>query len=290
MTQDPENLITTAQLVAQATELATLPDVYFRTKLILEDPTSSHEDVADAILTDPALAARLLRIANSAFYGRPGSIATVTRAVGLFGTQQVHDLVLATAVIQSFSGFSSDLVDPRAFWRSSLFAASTAKALAEKCGILDSERLFVAGLLAQVGLLILYQELPTQMREIMGMDSDADQDLARLQRERLGFDYAQLSAELFQSWQLPAELVGPIRDHTRPSGDEGTQLETAILYIATQLARARIKEQTIKELIPLLDDDAWQITALSYEGLVEISDDAYALTEEIAPVLLDNAA
>lgn len=288
MAQIPENQVTPAELVARARELATLPDVYFRTKKVLDEPNSSHEDVADAIATDPALAGRLLRMANSAFYGRPGSIATITRAVGLLGTQQVHDLVLATAVIQSFKGFSSGLVDPRDFWRSSLFAASAAKALADKCGILDCERLFVAGLLAQVGLLILYQELPAQMREILG--AAGDEDLAALQRDRLGFDYAQLSVGLFQSWQLPTELVAPINDHTQPSTDGEVQLETAILYIATQLARARVQGQTMKDLIPLLDDSAWQITGLSYEGLSQIGDDAQALTEEIAPVLLNDAA
>jgi len=288
MTQESGNSVTPAQLVARARELATLPDVYFRAKRVLDDPTSSHEDVADAIATDPVLAGRLLRMANSAFYGRPGSIATITRAVGLFGTQQVHDLVLATAVIHSFKGFGSDLLSPREFWRSSLFAASAAKTLAEQCDILDCERLFVAGLLAQVGLLILYQELPSQMREIQ--DAASDQDLAALQRDRLGFDYAQLSAELFESWQLPPDLVNPISNHTLPTAVDGGQLEAAILYIATQLARAGVQGKTLKDLIPLLDDDAWQLTGLSYEGLEQLDKAAQALTEEIVPLLLNDAA
>ena len=288
MTQEPENSVTPSELVARARELATLPDVYFRTKTILEDPTSSHEDLADAIASDPALAGRLLRMANSAFYGRPGSIATITRAVGLFGTQQVHDLVLATAIIDSFKGFSSSLVHPREFWRSSLYAASAAKSLAEKCDILDSERLFVAGLLAQVGLLILYQELPSQMREIL--DAAGNQDFAAQQRKRIGFDYARISAELFESWQLPAELVSPISGHTQPSAAAENQLETAIIYIATQLARAKVQGKTLENLIPLLDDGAWRITGLSVEGLEQLGNDARVLTEEIAPVLLYQAA
>ena len=288
MTQEPENSVTPSELVARARELATLPDVYFRTKTILEDPTSSHEDLADAIASDPALAGRLLRMANSAFYGRPGSIATITRAVGLFGTQQVHDLVLATAIIDSFKGFSSSLVHPREFWRSSLYAASAAKSLAEKCDILDSERLFVAGLLAQVGLLILYQELPSQMREIL--DAAGNQDFAAQQRKRIGFDYARISAELFESWQLPAELVSPISGHTQPSAAAENQLETAIIYIATQLARAKDQGKTLENLIPLLDDGAWRITGLSVEGLEQLGNDARVLTEEIAPVLLYQAA
>jgi len=290
MTQDSESQPTPAQLVARARELATLPDIYSRTKKVLEDPASTHEDVADTLGTDPALAGRLLRIANSAFYGRPGNIATIARAVGLLGTQQIHDLVLASAVIHAFDGFTSDLIDRRAFWHSSLFAASAAKLLAEQCDILDCERLFVGGLLAPVGLLILYQELPSQMRSILREAREQDGDLAALQRDRLGFDYAALSAELFSSWHLPPELVIPIGGHTQPSTAGEALLEAGILHIATQLADAQTRGRSLNELIPMLDDDAWRVTDLSIGKLEQIDQDARALTEEIVPVLLNAAA
>jgi HD-like signal output (HDOD) protein len=282
--------VTAAQLVARARELATLPDIYFRVKEVLDDSTSSHEDVAEALGTDPVLAGRLLRLANSAFYGRPGSIATVSRAVGLLGTQQVHDLVLATAVVHAFEDFSSGMIDRRQFWRSSLFSGSAAKLLAEHCDILDCERLFVGGLLAPVGLLILCQEVPVQIRAILRDARERDQDMAALQREQLGFDYAQVSAELFSSWQLPAELVMPIRAHTQPSTAEEGRLEAAIIHIAVQTANAHSQGQSTRELVPCLDDDAWRITALSFESLDKIRQDAQALTEEIVPVLLSAAA
>jgi len=290
MTQDPEVEVTAADLVARAHELTTLPDIYMRVKSILVDPTSSHSDVADALSTDPALSARLLRIANSAFYGRPGTIATVSRAVGLLGTQQIHDLVLATAVIHAFDGFASDLVDRRAFWRTSLLGASAAKLLADQCGILDSERLFVSGLLAPVGTLILCRELPQQMRSILADTRTLDADVASLQRARMGFDYAQLSAKLFSTWQLPPELVTPIRGHTRPSASQDFPLEAGILHIATRLAAARADGKTLNELVPQLNNDAWDITELSIARLEEIDREAQALTEEIVPVLLNSAA
>jgi HD-like signal output (HDOD) protein len=290
MAPDPELQVSAAQLVARASELATLPDIYFRIKQILDDSTSSHEDVADALATDPALAGRLLRLANSAFYGRPGTIATISRAVGLLGTQQVHDLVLTTAVVHAFGNFSSDLIDQDEFWRSSLFAGSAAKILAEQCDILDCERLFVGGLLAQVGQLILYQELPEQMRSILRDAGEQDIEVAALQRDRLGFDYAQLSAELFNTWQLPAELVMPIRDHTQSSSAEEARLEAAIIHIAVLTAIAQSTQQSTRELIPRLDDHAWHMTALSLEKLEQIRQDALALSDEIIPVLLSTAA
>ena len=290
MTQDPERKVTAADLVARASELATLPDVYARVRQTLDNPTSTHADVADALATDPALSARLLRMANSAFYGRPSSIATISGAVGLLGTQQIHDLVLATAVIHAFDGFSSDLIDRRAFWRSSLFAACAAKELADHCDILDCERLFVGGLLATVGLLILYQELPEMMHSIITDARKQDADTASLQRDRLGFDYARLSAALFTSWQLPPELVVPIRGHTQPSAAKDSLLEAGILHIATQMAAARADGKSLNELVPRLDNNAWDVTQLSISKLEQIDHDARALTEEIVPVLLNSAA
>jgi HD-like signal output (HDOD) protein len=291
MNQVNDNLPSPAQLVARMRELATLPDVYIRVKSVLENPVSTHEKMAQALSTDPALSARLLRVANSAFYGRPSRISTISQAVALLGTQQIHDLVLATAVIQAFDRISPDLFDPRLFWHSSLAGAAAAKLLAEHCNILDSERLFVAGLLSRIGNLILLEELPAQMRAIIAEVGDiSNVALAAVQRDHLGFDYTVLSAELFRSWQLPHELVEPIRLHTRPAAAEEFQLEAAILHVAVNLADAMLKNQPVEVVVPVLDDKAWQITGLSIETLQGIEHQAIDLTAEIVPALLSSAA
>ena len=290
MNQVNDNLPSAAQLVARMRELATLPDIYTRIKSVLDNPASTHEDVAEALSTDPALTSRLLRMANSAFYGRPGRISTISRAVGLLGTQQIHDLVLATAVVHAFDHISSDLLDPRFFWYSSVVGAAAAKCLAEHCDILDSERLFVAGLLSRTGNLILHQELPEQMRAILAEVGNAAADLAAAQRGNLGFDYAALSVELFHSWQLPQELVAPIGLHTQPAAAEEFRLEAAILHVAVKLADTALLKQPLETLVPALDDEAWKITELSIETLEGIERMALELTAEIAPALLNSAA
>ena len=281
---------TPAALVSEAGELATLPDVYVRVRAVLDDATSSHEDVAAAIATDPALSARLLRIANSAFYGRPGSIATVSRAVGLLGTQQVHDLVLATTVIQAFGDLANGAGSPHEFWINSLRTACAAKLLAEHCHILDSERLFVAGLLAQVGLLLLYRALPEQMARLGSASDQGIGDVAARQRAQLGFDYAELGAELFDTWQLPQALVAPIRHHSVPSSAAEGLLETSIVHIAAHLSDAEHQGRHSEQLLEGLDDRAWEIAGMSRDELQALRLEAVALTAEIAPVLLDAAA
>ncbi len=290
MHQVPEIKPTPAQLVSRMRELTTLPDIYARVKATLDNPVSSHEDIAQSLSTDPTLTARLLRMANSAFYGRPGKIATVTRAVGLLGTQQIHDLVLATAVLNAFGRVKADGIDHRSFWHTSVAAAAAAKVLADHCDILDSERLFVNGLLARTGLLILHQELPVSVREAASAARQSGRPTSALQREQLGFDYAELSAVLFESWQLPQALVTPIRFHTQPAMADEFELEAAILHVAVGLAEAEEQNTQLEPLIAQLDDAAWQLIGLSVETLTGIAHQATELTKEIAPALLNAAA
>jgi HD-like signal output (HDOD) protein len=290
MPNDPDQTPSVATIVERAEELATLPDIYVRIKLVLDDPTSSLVDVADALCTDGAMTARVLRIANSAFYGRSGQMSTVSGAVGLLGTQQVHDLVLATAVIQTLEDSFPPALRPSVFWRESLLAGSAAKLLAEQCGFLDSERMFVAGLLAQVGQVLLFEQLPTRMLAVTQSATESGQPVSELQRQRFGFDYADVGAALFASWQLPAGLISPIRHHTSPQATDAVLLEAAILHIAVALATAETQQRSIDQVIEGLNPQAWKATELSPELLQLSQRDAVGLADQLTHVFLSAAA
>src|SRR5262245_41227375 len=100
-------LHTAESLVSSAMTLVTLPDVYWRVKRVIDDPETSHQDLAKAIVTDPGMAARVLRLVNSAQWGFHGRIESVARAVALLGMLHVHDLVLSTSLAVSFHGMRS---------------------------------------------------------------------------------------------------------------------------------------------------------------------------------------
>jgi HD-like signal output (HDOD) protein len=286
MNQDPGRLA--QELVASSTDIPSLPDIYLRIRTILQDPASSHQDVADALGTDPGITARLLKMANSAFYGRPGSIDTIGRAVGLLGTQQVHDLVLATTLISAFQGYSTAPLDPRQFWYTSVLAGTGSKLLAEHCGILDCERLFVAGLLAQIGQLLIARDRPVEMTELLQTADDSGETIDALQQSRLGFDYADVSVELFTQWQLPEDLIAPIRWHTRLGDHADDGLEASILQIAIRCATQ--PTQGLDTVLSQIDDRAWTLTGLSLEELNRLFAEAVELTDGLAPILLDSAA
>ena len=132
------NRVTPEDLVSRTADLVSLPDIYIRLKTVVDDPESSMADVADVVANDPALTARLLKIANSPYFRFPAKITTVARATSLLGTQQIHDLVLATTVAETFSGIPSELIGVQDFWSNSIRCGLLCRRLAQECNVLDS--------------------------------------------------------------------------------------------------------------------------------------------------------
>ena len=224
-------------LVTGNLRLTTLPDVYLKVKAVLDDPSAGVPDMVQAIEHDPGITARLLRIANSAFFGFAAKVETVSRAVSLLGTQQIHDLVLATSLASVFKSGPNRVINMDVFWHRSMFRAVAAKLLAGHCNVLDAERLFVAGLLSDIGHLVMYQAIAEEAEEARRESLQAERPLQVVERERLGFDYAEVGSELLRAWNLPASLVTIVRHHIEPAQADDFTLETAIVHIAAHIAR-----------------------------------------------------
>ena len=220
------------QIARASSRLVTLPDVYLRTRTLLQDPNASIARIADVIACDPAMTARLLRIANSAFFGFAAPVQTVARAVNLLGTDQVHDLLLATSVATAFAGVPESLTEMRTFWRRGVLCGAAARLLASHCNVLDGERLFVEGLLHEVGHLVMFAHMPEPAADVLRESAASGVPAFRLERERLGCDYAAVGAELFRLWQLPESLQESVRWHVEPQRASEFPLEAAIVHLA----------------------------------------------------------
>lgn len=227
----------TAKMVASGPKvLASPPSLYLRLRQLMKDPQFTLGDITDLVSTDPALTARLLRVANSAYFGGLDGVDTVRRALVVLGTRQIHDIVLASSVISRFAGIPVRLVNMHSFWQSSVLAAAASKMLAERCFIFESERMFTAGLLAQLGQLVLYLRLPSVMSRALEIARQEGQPIHLVERELLGFDYAEVGGELFEAWQLPVGLVEPIRHHINPVAAAERMLEASVISIAVTLS------------------------------------------------------
>ncbi len=262
------------ELVNSAVRLISLPDVYLRVKALLDDPNSSSADVAKAIAQDPGLTARLLRIANSAFFGFAAKIETVSRAITMLGTQQLHDLVLATSVARAFSGMSCEIMNVDLFWRDSVYCGVVSRLLATRCNVLDSERLFVEGLLRDIGHLIMYQKIPKLTQQALIRSQQAEKVLFRVERGLIGFDYAQVGGELMRAWGLPSSLQQTVQYHPEPAKGREFPLETCIVHIASHITTAAAQNDPISSATLPVDPEAWRITGLAQDIVEPITQEA----------------
>lgn len=226
-------------LVRDVAGLISLPDVCVRVKEMVEDTSYSAADIGKVVSQDAALTARLLRIVNSAFYQFPSKIETVSRAVTIVGNRELRDLVFAATVAGIFEKISSDLIDIEAFWRHAVYSGIFSRIIAKKCRVLHNERLFIAGLMHDIGRLVIAYKLPSESREILQTMKQEQISVHEAEQAVLGFDHAQVGAELMKTWALPLSHQATARYHHNPDINQEYSLEVSIVYVAnliTELA------------------------------------------------------
>ncbi|MDH5436621.1 MAG: HDOD domain-containing protein [Gammaproteobacteria bacterium] len=288
----PMSNLTPRELLTGDVRLASLPEVFTRVNNLIDDPKSSAADIGHLISEDPSLTIRLLKIVNSAFYGFPSKIDTVSRAITIVGTSELRDLILATSVIKVFNSIPEDLLNMNDFWKHSVACALIAHILASKRHDEDLEPLFVSGLLHDVGKLVIYMRIPELGRETLARKKFNHVDLCTAERDVLGFDHAELGGELASLWKLPDLLQQTLRFHHSPQKAESHQAEVAIINLADQIAKvvALGKGGVINGEMPK-DEALWAATGLSSNVLESTLQEAELQFEEtIKLILYDNAA
>lgn len=224
--------LTPDALVNKSLDLVSAPTIYSQLNELIQDPNSSADDISEIINTDPALTTRLLKVVNSPYYGFPSQITTISRAITIIGTSELIQLVLATSVINSFKGIPEDLISMEEFWTHSVACALTAKILAKKCKFPAGEHFFTAGLLHNIGALVLYQTMPELAREAINSARFGHETLYHAEGRLLGFDHCGVGEALIKSWRLPAALMEVTRYHHSPTLAEEFKTEVAVVHIA----------------------------------------------------------
>lgn len=242
--------------------LITLPDVYWRLKEILDSHDYSLQDIAQLIVYDPGLTARLLKIVNSAYFGFAAQIDTVNHAVSILGVQQLEDLILTTSIADALGDYECEHLDIKKFWLRSVYRAIAARDLAGECNLMDGERMFVAGLLSAIGHLIMYQSVPVLAQQAQRLADESGKALHLAEQEVLGFDHAQVASMLMHNWKLPDSHVSVIRNHLQLDPKADYFLEAAIAHIAALIGNAFADNLPLDEVLVRADNQAWDATGL----------------------------
>lgn len=220
------------ELVQSCSNVFTLPEIYFRVRDVVDNPDSTMDDLARVLKMDPGISARMLKIVNSPLYGFPKQVDTVTRAVNLLGMQAVRDLVTATTIGRSFSGMTVQIMDLSAYWRKSVLCALMAGKIAKACGIEDSERFFIEGLLRDIGHLVLYQTIPERAQSALVEAGNLGEPLAEVEQANFGCDFTEVGAELIHSWGMPIQIEQAIRHQLSPEEAGDYALHASMVHLA----------------------------------------------------------
>lgn len=274
-------------MVNKSLELVSAPTTYTQLNALLNDPDSGIDDISAVINRDPALTTRLLKIVNSPYYGFPSQINTISRAITIVGTRELTHLVLATSVINAFNGIPTDLMNMQTFWRHSLACAITAKYLAESLELPQSEQYFIAGLLHNIGSLVLYQSLPELAREAINSAKYGHEALHQAEHRLIGFDHGEVGATLVQAWRLPASLTHVTRYHHQPSATQRDQMAVDVVHIADILVSSVPFGHSGDMHVPPLDPEAWQRLACAETEIVSIVNRVHEQLEALSALMLE---
>lgn len=278
---------TPQELVSGVIRLVSLPEVCIRVNEMLEDPNVTAADLGKVIAQDTGLTARLLKIVNSSFYGFPSRIETVTRAVTVIGLRELRGLVLAASAVEAFSKIPNDVLNMVNFWRHSVYCGVVAQQLAERCRVLHSERLFVAGLLHDIGKLIMSHKIPDTVKHILEIKEADGRTDEEIENEVLGFSHADVGGELMRFWQMPESLYNTVRYHHHPEQAEASELEVCVIHIAnamTLLAESNPEEN--EDVETGVHDYAWEITGLDESVMESVFEDAAGMFTEALEAII----
>lgn len=209
--------LTLDQMISKVDEIPALPNVVLQVMQLTEDPDSTPHDIESVVLKDQSLTTRVLRLANSAYYGYPRRISTISEATILLGFQAIRSITLSAAVnkvlVREIPGYNMAKGE---LWRHSQAAAITARHIAHRNKIKNAEQIYVAGLLHDIGKVIMGHYVQDAYAEVIDMVISSQITFLQAEEEVLGFNHAQVGARIAEKWNLPPCLVESIAYHHSP--------------------------------------------------------------------------
>ncbi len=198
-------------------EIATLPEITVRIIETVENPKSTARDLHDIIKNDPALSSKILKVVNSAFYGLPGQIGAIDRAIVLLGLSAVKNIAIAASITRLFKGNQlSKEFTAKDLWRHSLAVAVASRLLHKQVHRHGGDDVFLAGLIHDLGVLAIRQSSGDKMREIINRVLKTHEDYCSVEMDVLGADHQAFGSGLAAKWKFPRHLRAAMGYHHNP--------------------------------------------------------------------------
>ncbi len=229
--------LTLEKLIESVEDMPSLPQIVTEIIRISEDPNSTPQDVQKLLAQDQVLTAKILRLANSSFYGFARRINTITEATILLGFQTIRSIVFAASVSQfltkSLKGYQ---LDQNELWKHSQSVAMTARYIARLKKFKNPEVFYTAGVIHDIGKLVLNEYLQNDYQKVLSLIYDEGYDFIRAEETVLGFNHAQTGMKLAEKWNLSPEMVEAIGCHHEPEKAVINPLLASTIHISDSIA------------------------------------------------------
>lgn len=243
-------------------KLPEVPSLVFELNEIIANPMSSAIDIAGVVNQSPSLAAMLLKIVNSAFYGFRSKIDSIPRAVMLIGSKEVSNLALGITIMETFKDIPKKVIDVASFMEHNLACGIVARLLASHGNTAHSEQLFVSGMLHDIGRLVLCKYFPKMVTLTLADSLETKRPLLKSEIALLGITHMQIGKKLLKKWKLPYSLENNVNYHHNPSAAPDPEL-AAIVQMADIIVHGMGVGDSGEQIIPTFDDRTWQRLNLS---------------------------
>ncbi|MHC9539203.1 MAG: HDOD domain-containing protein [Vulcanimicrobiota bacterium] len=248
------------ELEDQTKDLKTLPATFYQVSALLEDPTSTAGDVGRVISADQVLSAKLLAMVNSSFYGFSSKISSITKAAATIGFAGVRNLVLSTSVTDLFLMHSGDEAFNRVdLWKHCLGCGIAAKVIGNLLRRPDCEELFVAGLLHDIGKVIIDQYMNAKFVRILNYAENTCRLLIEAESEVLGYTHCQVGEMVASRWELSLPVREAIVNHHCPSTAPEYSVQAAIVHCANSIVQGLTLGHSGNCRVPLIDSEVAEI-------------------------------
>jgi putative nucleotidyltransferase with HDIG domain len=278
------NLLTLADVGHHLQDLPSLPVVVMELLGSIDQENVDISVLARKVSLDQALTAKTLRLANSASSGLQVRVTTIQQAITYLGFQATRNLITAAAVTGCFPAGKCPGFDHRAFWRHSIATAACAKVLARRMR-LNQDFAFTAGLLHDIGRLVLVTGFPERYSAVLARRQREDRQLLDVERELLGVDHVMAGALLARHWQFSDTMHHAIAYHHEPEAPGAGFLAT-IVHVANAIVHALDLARDDDELVPPVSMVAWTALGLSQEAYLHVFRETEMQFEEMSNILM----
>jgi putative nucleotidyltransferase with HDIG domain len=255
--------------------LPSLPAVVMKIKKVLAETNSSAKDIEDVLKMDPAIAGRILRLANSAYIGLPHSVSSLKNAIVLLGRQRIHSLIMGSSIRSLFKTEPCHCFSSVNFWKHSVTVAIVAESIAEqirKRTPIDVGEIFSGGLLHDIGKLVLSVFDPAPL--IIAYQAAIETNTPFYQNEQREHNHTKIGVLVAEKWNFPVSLVQTIKHHHSPEQEKNFKRNTTIVYVANIMAHILGVNTVPQETTPPLDETIVSRLLLEPEALRSISHSA----------------